>query len=99
MKFKIVVPESFASRFGAAFDLNTTVCQVLVTLTAAGGCYFLYARGVHIPTRLSLLHGPSGVAVGVVGVFLALTTATSTRTCLVIGWLCLWFTAGLAELR
>jgi len=52
-----------------------------------------------MPASLSLLHGPVGIAIGVVGVFLALAATQPLRACLLVGWLCLWFTTGLAELR
>lgn len=52
-----------------------------------------------MPASFSLLHGPLGVAVGVAGAFLALAAKSSLRQCLIIGWLCVWFTTGLAELR
>ena len=73
--------------------------NALALLASAAGCYFLYARGVSMPQSFSLLHGPWGVAVGVAGAFLVLAAAAPYRQCLLVGWLCIWFTAGLAELR
>ncbi len=73
--------------------------QLLTVSAALLGCWWSYSRGLNIPTRFSLLNGPGGVAIGVMGVFFALAAPPRLRSCLVIGWLCLWFTAGLSELR
>lgn len=99
VKFKIAAPGSFAAQCGAAIDRNAMILRVLVTVSAAAGCYFLYTHGVSVPAQFSLRNGPTGVAVGVAGMFLALAATPPLRTCLAIGWLCLWFTTGLAELR
>jgi hypothetical protein len=83
---------------GAA-STKTRALQVLAVAAAVLGCWWLHARGLRFPAGFSLLHGPAGVAVGVIGVFLALAAPRALRPFLVIGWLCLWFTAGQSELR
>lgn len=67
----------------------------------AAGCSLLYSCGLPgvVSVHFSLLHGSTGVLLGAAGVFLALAAPQAVRACLVIGWLCLWFTTGLAELR
>ena len=99
MKSETAAPESLAARCRAAVDRNATILRVLVAAAAAVGCYLLYVHGVTIPARFSLLNGPTGVAVGVGGALLALAATPRLRSCLLISWLCLWFTTGLAELR
>jgi hypothetical protein len=99
VKSATAAPGSFAARCAAAFGRNATILNALVLLASAAGCCFLYSHGLSMPAAFSLLHGPWGVAVGVVGVFLALAATPQLRHCLLIGWLCIWFTTGLAELR
>lgn len=89
---------SFTARCRAAAGRSAAL-NLLVAVAAAAGCLSLYAHGINIPARFSLLNGPTGVAVGVAGVALALAAAPRFRSCLLISWLCLWFTTGLAELR
>ena len=78
---------------------GTRALQILAIAASALGCWWLYSRGIRIPPTFSLLNGPAGVAVGVAGVFLALAARPPFRSCILIGWLCLWFTAGQSELR
>src|ERR1019366_4459356 len=79
---------------------SSRLLHVLLLSMAALACYQMYVRGLPWGIgRLSLLHGSTGVLLGAVGAFLALAAPAPNRACLLVGWLCLWFTAGLAELR
>jgi hypothetical protein len=84
---------------GPAFARGTRALQAAALSATVLGCWWLYSRGISIPARFSLLNGPLGVGVGVVGVVLGLAARPPLRLWLVAGWLCIWFTAGLAELR
>lgn len=99
VKFATAAPWTSGAKGASPFGLNAATLNVLVLLASAAGCLFLYSHGLSMPAAFSLLHGPWGVAVGVVGTFLALAAAPRLRQCLLIGWLCVWFTTGLAELR
>jgi len=99
MRFKILVRQSFAASCSTVLCRYAMIFRILVAVVSTAVCYHLYAHGVGVPAAFSLLHGPTGVAVGVVGILLALAATPPLRACLVIGWLCLWFTTGLAELR
>jgi hypothetical protein len=73
--------------------------RALAVAGTAIACYLLLTHGLRVPENLSLLHGFWGVAIGVAGIMLSLSIGRPGRSCLLICWLCLWFTAGFAELR
>ncbi len=99
MKLNTTALEASVNRLSASLTRNAATLRVCAAVSAAAGCYLLCSRQITIPPGFSLLHGPAGAAVGVGGVFLALVAVPPLRACLVIAWLCLWFTTGLAELR
>jgi hypothetical protein len=76
-----------------------SILRLFLALVTVGICYFLSGHDIGLPRKLSILNGAQGVTIGVTGIFLALLAPQSQRTCLVACWLCLWFTAGFAELR
>ena len=99
MNSKIDGPGPTVAVCETSSDRKAMFLKAVVAILTATGCYLLYVRAVTPPVDFSLLHGPFGVAVGVIGIFLALAATPALRIWLVIGWLCLWFTTGLAELR
>ena len=90
-------PVNITSGVGAERLMNGL--SLAVILMASWGCYSLCTSGNWLTPNLSVLHGYSGLRIGIGGVILGLVAPGRLRTCLVMAWLSIWFTAGFAELR
>ena len=79
---------------------RTWILRLSFILFAGIGCFWIYSRGLGIlPTFISTFYGAVGMWIALSGVFLALIAKPPYRGCLVVCWLSLWFTAGLAAIR
>ena len=95
----MTAPGGTSLSFWPTASRRTLAIQAVFILGTAFVCWHLMERGVAPPEKVSILNGFWGVFLGVTVAIATLVAPASQRTCLLGCWLCLWFTAGLAQLR